>query len=58
MSVKWPYFDPKNDENRLFLRLEAYLAEEYERYLQNTKEKEEDQGKRVIIIDLLEPDER
>ena len=61
MSVKWPYFDPKCDENRLFLRLETHLLEEYEYYLQNTektKEKPQDQENKVIIIDLLEPDER
>ena len=61
MSVKWPYFHPKHDESRLFLRLETYLLEEYEYYLQNTektKEKPQDQENKVIIIDLLEPDER
>ena len=61
MSVKWPYFDPKHDENRLFLHLETLLLEEYEFYLQNiekSKEKTQDQDKWVIIIDLLEPNER
>ena len=49
------------DENRLFLHLETLLLEEYEFYLQNikkSKEKTQDQEKRVIVIDLLEPNER
>ena len=59
MSNKKAYFEYSVDDKRPFLQLRPYAPEYYEYYLQHCKEKdkrEEKEGKRVIIIDMVSPD--